>query len=265
MFNDYGPTWKFWATLIGGIFIVILFFVLSPFGVVNAGERGVRTRFGAVTGEVLGEGLYWRIPLVESVKKLDVRVQKEEAEADAASKDLQTVSAKVAVNFNVEPRSVAKLYQEVGIRYKENLIAPALQETLKSSTAKFTAEELITKREEVKNVVVISLRDKLAKFGIVVVDFNIVNFDFSKSFNEAIESKVSAEQNALASKNKLEQVKYEAEQEIARAKGKAESIRVEAQALKDNPEVATLRAIEKWSGNMPTYYGGGTLPFINVK
>jgi regulator of protease activity HflC (stomatin/prohibitin superfamily) len=139
--------------IIGLILGLIAFIIIWPFGIINAGERGVQLRFGAVTGKVLNEGLYFRIPIMESVRIVDVKVQNDQVEASAASKDLQSVSSVVAVNFHVNPERVANLYQDVGAEYKTRLIDPALQESVKASTAKFTAEELITKREEVREEV----------------------------------------------------------------------------------------------------------------
>jgi prohibitin 2 len=247
-----------------GIFAaLILLGIVWPFGTIGAGERGVQLRFGAVTGKVLGEGLYFRIPIMESIRVVDVKVQNDQVEASAASKDLQSVNSIVAVNFHVNPEQVAMLFQGVGEEYKSRLIDPALQESVKASTAKFTAEELITKREEVREEVKRHLKDKLEIRGIIIDDFNIVDFNFSNSFNEAIEAKVTAEQSALAAKNKLEQIKFEAEQAIASAKGRAEALRIESEALKSNPEILELRALEKWDGRLPTVTGG-SVPFVNV-
>lgn len=251
--------------IIGGIVgLVVLVILLSSLGTVGAGERGIKTRFSAVTNKVLGEGLYFKMPFIENVIVVDVKTQKEESDASAASKDLQTVNSKVALNYSVRPDAVAKLYQDVGIDYKIRLIDPAIQESVKASTAKFTAEELITKREEVKEDIKIAITQRLSNNGILVENFSIINFDFSKSFNEAIEAKVTAEQNALAAKNKLAQVQYEAQQAIEAAKGKAEAIRVESQALSSNPAIIQLRAIEKWNGVLPTVTGGN-IPLINIK
>lgn len=246
------------------VFMIIVLIFSFPFGTVGAGERGIQLRFNAVTGKVMNEGLYFRIPFVEKIKTLDVKVQKDQTTASAASKDLQTVSSVVALNFHLQPEKVSEIYQEVGINYKERIIDPAIQEAVKASTAKFTAEELITKREVVREEVKTLLKDKLRDRSINVDEFNIVNFDFSKSFNDAIEAKVTAEQQALAAKNKLEQIKFEAQQSIESAKGKAEAIKIESQALRDNPQVLELRAIEKWSGNLPNVVGNGAVPFINV-
>jgi regulator of protease activity HflC (stomatin/prohibitin superfamily) len=253
--------------LIAGIIILLLlmFLIGSPIGTVGAGERGVQLRFDAVTGNVLGEGLYFRWPLIERVIKLDIKVQKEQVDATAASKDLQTVNSNVALNFHLNPDTVATIYQEVGVDYKTRIIDPTLQEAVKAVSAKFTAEELITRRESVRDEVKVLLHTKLDPRGIVVDEFNIVNFGFSSAFNSAIEAKVTAEQSALAAKNKLEQIKFEADQRIAEALGKAEAIRVESNALRSNPQILELRALEKWDGVLPQVTGAGGTPFINIQ
>lgn len=245
-----------------GLFLLALLW--GSWGTVGAGERGVLLRFSAVQGRIFGEGLYFKLPLVESVLKMDVKMQKEQVEAEAASKDLQTVSSVVALNFHVKPDTVAAIYQDVGPAYKVRIIDPALQEAMKAVTARFTAEELITKREMVRDETKALLREKLDPRGLIVDEFNIVNFTFSRTFSEAIENKVRAEQEALTAKNKLEQVKFEAEQKVAEAKGKAEAIRVEAAALRDNPQVLQLRSLEKWNGVLPSVMGSGSIPFIQV-
>lgn len=250
-------------TIVGGLIIIILL-VNFPLGTVGAGERGIRLRFGAVDGTAIGEGLYFRVPFIEAVKKMDVKVQKYEVDAGAASKDLQTVSSKVALNFHISPESVTTVYKNIGMDYQSRIIVPAVQESVKAATARFTAEELITKREEVREAIKLILKSKLNDEGMIIDEFNIVDFDFSESFNQAIEAKVTAEQNALASKNKLEQIKYEAQQAVESAKGRAEAQKIEGQALQNNPQVLELRAIEKWNGQLPTYMTG-TVPFVNLQ
>ncbi len=237
----------------------------NPFGTVGAGERGILLRFSAVTGKIYNEGLYFRWPFIEQVVLMDIKVQKNQVDATAASKDLQTVHSDVAFNFHISPDRVASIYQEVGIDYNQRIIAPVLQESVKARTAKFTAEELITKRELVRGEAKNALREKLEPRGILVDEFNIVNFAFSSTFNSAIEAKVTAEQSALAARNKLEQIKFEAEQRVAEAKGKAEAIRVESEALRSNPMILELRALEKWDGVLPQVTGSGGAPFINLR
>jgi prohibitin 2 len=254
---------KFLVWLVLGFALLVFLFVLSPFGTIAAGERGIHLRFNALTGKVFGEGLYFRVPFIESVQMLDVKIQKVETIAAAASKDLQTVHSTVALNFHIDPEQVSRIYQEVGLQYRERIIDPSMQEAIKGSTAKFTAEELITKREQVREDIKNQLRTKLKEHDILVDEFNIVNFEFSKIFNEAIEAKVTAEQQALAAKNKLEQIKFEADQKVAEAKGKAEAITIESNALRSNPQILELRALEKWNGVLPQVTSGAT-PFISI-
>lgn len=249
----------------GGFIALFLLLFANPFGTIGAGERGILLRFNAVTGKIYDEGLYFRWPFVERVVTIDIKLQKNQVDATAASKDLQTVHSDVAFNFHINPGKVASIYQEVGIDYNQRIIAPTLQEAVKASTAKFTAEELITKREQVREETKIALRAKLEPRGIMVDEFNIVNFAFSATFNSAIEAKVTAEQSALAARNKLEQIKFEADQRIAEARGKAEAIRVESEALRSNPQILELRALEKWDGVLPQVTGAGGVPFINVQ
>ena len=251
----------FWVILM----IIILF--QFPLGTVGAGEQGVQLRFNAVTGKVLDEGLYFRIPFIEKIKKMDVKIQKVETEADSSSKDLQIVDSTIALNFHVDPVKVADLYREVGVNFGSRIISPAIQESVKAGMAQFTAEELITKRPEVREAIKFALRDKLGIRGIIVDEFNIVNFNFSDSFDAAIEAKVTAEQSALEAKNKLEQIKFEAEQKITTAKAEAEAIRIQAQAItqQGGKDYVNLQAVSKWNGVLPVQMiPGGTVPFINL-
>ncbi|MCH8049069.1 prohibitin family protein [Patescibacteria group bacterium] len=249
-----------------GAFIILLVLIANfPFGTVGAGERGVQLRFGAVTGKVFDEGLYFRIPFVEKIVKMDVKIQKDEVEAPAASKDLQTVRSVVALNYHLDPNEVATVFQEIGLEYNARIIAPSLQEAVKAGTAEFTAEELITKRPEVRERIKVLLIEKLTPRGIILDEFNIVEFEFSATFNEAIEAKVTAEQDALAAQNKLERVKFEALQRIEEAKGKAQAITIESQALRNNPQVLQLRSLEKWDGKLPQFLGSDAIPFINIR
>jgi regulator of protease activity HflC (stomatin/prohibitin superfamily) len=245
--------------------IIVLSIFLGSFTIVKAGQRGVKTRLGVVVG-VLDPGLHFLTPFIDGVTRMDVQTQKEQTEADAASSDLQTVKATVAVNYNLVYDKVGDLYQRIGKNYGPKMIDPAIQEVVKAVTAKYTAEQLITKRAQVTDEIQTQLSTKLALSDIEVTSVSIVNFDFSASFNQAIEAKVTAEQNALASKNKLDQVKYEAEQRIAEAKGEAEAIKIQAAAIQTQGGAAyvSLKTIEKWNGNLPTYMMGNTVPFLNI-
>lgn len=247
----------------GLVATLILFF--STWGTIEAGNRGVVLSMGAVTGEIKGEGMYGKLPFFTDVIQMDVRQKKEQVQTSGASKDLQVVDVVVALNLSLNPDKAAKVYQEIGVNYLDVVVSPALQEAIKAGIAQYTAEELISKREIVREKISRLVAQKLNPIGIRTEALNIVNFNFSRSFNEAIENKVTAEQNALASKNQLEQKKYEAEQAIVTAKGEAEALRVRSIAIAQSPQVLQLEAIKKWNGVLPVTMAGGAVPFLNLK
>ena len=246
------------------IAVIIIFLIFNSVGTVGAGERGILLQFGAVQDTVFNEGLYFKIPFVQSVVIVDIKIKKEEVAVSASSKDLQIVTSKIALNYHLDALRVNKIWQEVGSDYNSRIIDPSIQEAVKSITAKFTAEELITKREDVKDQIKLSLSERLTDRSILVDEFNIIDFSFSPAFNEAIEAKVTAEQLKLKADRDLERIKIEAEQEVAEAQGKAQAIKIEAQALMANAKVVELRWIEKWDGKVPAYWGQAS-PFIGIK
>ena len=246
------------------ILLIVISLLFSCFYIISAGERGVLLTFGKVDLIAKGEGLHFKLPVVQKIIKMDVKTLKYEADLTAASKDLQNVNTKIAINYHIIPESTPEIYRSIGLNYADKIIYPYEQETNKAITSQFTAEELITKRDSVRERMKTELRDKLQERGIIIEEISIVNFAFSPSFSQAIEAKVTAEHSALAAKNKLEQVKYEAQQAIEAASGKAKAIQVEGDALKNNPQVTQLRAIEKWNGILPQVTGGA-IPFINLE
>jgi regulator of protease activity HflC (stomatin/prohibitin superfamily) len=243
--------------------IIVLFF--CSFYVVSAGERAVLITLGNPSDAVITEGLHFKIPIIQSAVVMDIKTQKDEVEATSASKDLQTVNAKIAVNYHLDSNSAPRIYKEVGIDYVNRILSPAIQESTKASTAQYTAEELITKREQVRETIKQLLIDKMSQRGIVIEDVLITNFDFSESFNAAIEAKVTAEQNALKEYNQLKAVEYQAQQRITQAEGEAQAIRIQAEAItsQGGKEYVQLQAINKWNGVLPAVTGGA-IPFLNL-
>lgn len=253
--------------IIGAILVFFLF--LNPWVQIGAGERGVVLNFGAVQKNVLDEGLHFRVPIMQQIIKVDVKVQKAETDAAAASADLQDVSSTVAINYHIIPDRANIVYQSIGVQFKERIIDPAVLEVVKAVTAKYTAEELITKRPAVSDAMKLSLTERLLEHNIAVDAFSIVGFSFSKIFMEAIESKQTAEQLALKAKRDLDRIKIEAEQTITAAKAEAESLRLQkanisADLIELRKIEANLRAIDKWNGILPQVTGAGAVPFIGV-
>jgi len=252
--------------VIGALLIALL--MLKPWAQIGAGERGVVLNFGAVKETVLNEGLHFRVPVQQQIVILDVKVQKATSIAPAASKDLQDVSSEVVLNFHIIPDRANKLYQSLGIHFKERIIDPAIQEVVKAVTAEYTAEELITKRPAVSESMRANLQQRLLPHDIAVDAFSIVSFSFSPVFTEAIEAKQTAEQHALKAARDLDRIKIEAEQKITAARAEAESLRLQrANISRDLLELrkieANLKAIEKWNGILPNV-NSGAMPFIDV-
>ncbi len=250
--------------IIGAVIVFVLFNMLSPFVMIGAGERGVVLKWSAVQDRILDEGIHFRIPLVESIVIIDVKTQKIEVEAPSFSKDLQNVDTKIALNYHADPKYVNKLLQEIGQDYESRVISPAIQESVKSASAQFTAGELVSERAKVKDEIKKILVDRLNPRFIIVDDFSIINFDFSDAFEKAIEEKQVAQQRALQSENELKRVQIEAEQRIAQAKAEAEAIRIQTEALQQNQNLVKLEAVKRWDGKLPQYMMGNSVPFIDI-
>ncbi len=255
------------------LWIVSIIFIFGTMGTIGPGNRGVVVRMGSVTDRILDEGLYFVLPFVDDVEVMTVQIQKEQDKAAASSKDLQSVATEVTLNYRLEANRVNSIYQDLRKDYIPRIIDPSIQESVKAVTAKYTAEELITKRAEVRQAIAAALGERVSPHGIQVVEVAITDFAFSATFNQSIEAKVEAEQNALKAENVLEQVKFEAQQEIERGKAEAEKLRLQKQEI--TPALIRLREvenqtrwIEKWNGVMPTFMmdsdGAGPVPLVQL-
>ena len=237
-----------------------------------AGHSGVVMTLGKVSDQVLAEGFHFKAPFVQQVEMISNKIQKKEVAANAVSKDLQTVNSNVAVNFRVSNASSASVFQNIGRGYEDVVLLPAVQESMKSVSAKYTAEELITKREAVSEETKDTLESKVQEYGIIIEKFNIVNFDFTDEFNAAIEAKQVAEQNLLKTKTEQEQAlviaKTEAEKKVLTAQAEADAIKVKAQAQAEanrqlsaslNATLVEYQKVQKWDGKLPTATGGSAI------
>lgn len=252
--------------LLGSLIIVLIFVVIffaKAFTTIDAGHRGVITHFGSVQmGKVQTEGIVWLNPISSSMTHYDVRTKKILDTSSASSKDLQSISTTIALNYKLKANSVDSLHQKIGRDYESIKIEPAIHESVKSITAKFTAEELIKLRPKVKRDIFNYLKSRLDKYYIIVEDLSIQDFKFSPKFNQAIERKQIAEQTAKTAKNELETIKMKAKQREAQANGEANAklalAKAEAEAnllLQKSltPTIIELKRIEKWNGKLPVY------------
>jgi len=269
--NEMSPKLIVGLILTGFLGLVGLGVVFGSYVTVPAGQRAViYSSFHGVEMQALGEGFHWKVPFFDTANFISVQVQKTEYDTAAASKDLQNVQTKVAVNFHVTPEVTPKLFQNYGADIVDNVIHPAVNETVKAVMAQYPAEELITKREEVKVKIETALANGLAKANITVDNVYITNFQFSKDYSDAIEAKQVAQQQVLKSEQDLQRVRVEAEQKIAQAQAEAKSLGLQRDIITPNlihlREIEALtKAIEKWDGKMPnTMVGSGTSTLLNL-
>lgn len=251
---------NFYLATIVALVVFLVGLALASFTQVKASNVGVVTQFGEVMPETLSEGPHFVRPW-DVITSVFVGLDVTKAEhAQAASKDLQTVHTDLVANFRVDPLKAKALFEkDPSLNYVGNYVNPAIFEVFKAVVARYTAEELVTKRNEVSDAIVMALRAKLGQYGLIVQDINITNFQFSKAFDDAIEAKVTASQNAEKASRDLQRVQFEAEQKVAQAKGEAESIRIQSEAIQQNGGEAYLRmkTIERWNGALPQYTGAG--------
>ncbi len=252
------------------VVIAVVFVLGGALGTVGAGQRGVLLRFQAPTGDIKEEGLYYKIPFVEQVVLMSTQIQKYTAPATSSSKDLQVVSTEVTLNYQLNASSVTEIYTDLRQDYEGRIIQPYIQEAVKSTTANYDAEELITQRPKVKDELQDLMAIRLKPLGIDVVQLSITDFQFSPAFQDSIEAKVRAVQQALEAENALKRVEFEAQQEITRAKAEAEGLRLQKQQI--TAQLLELRqievqrtAVEKWNGVMPgVVTSGGPVPMLDV-
>lgn len=267
---------------------VVALIATAGYKQVDAGHRGVLLEFGGVATMVSqSEGMHIVVPFMQDMVQMPIQIQKYISTADSASKDLQTVTTEITVNYQPNPEAIPKLYKEIGISYESRVIDPAVEEVVKQVTANYNAEELITKRPEVKSLITGAITDRLLAYDIIVREISITDFKFSATFAAAIEAKVEVDQNAQKAEALIIQKEAEAKQKEATAIGdklariqiaegikqeailiaegkalaieieavaEAEALRILAAAIKANPDLLKLKTIEQWSGLLPSTY-----------
>lgn len=221
--------------------------ILCSFTTIKSGEIGLKVRFGKIIDSSLKEGFNIKIPYVEKIAKVNIKVQKSELSVESSTKDLQIINTTIAVNYRVDSSKASNLYRTVGNAYEEIVLQPAIKESIKSAMAQYNAEEITVNRADVSKNCLKTLQDKITKYGIIVEDFNLTDFSFTEEYTKAIEEKQVAEQN-------LEKSKLESEKKLV----EAEATNRANELLKQNvtEEVLLKQFIEKWDGKLPTVTGG---------
>lgn len=259
------PVWKFkWKSLLCLLCLMINLF--NCFTTISTGEVGLKIRFGKIVDVINQEGIIFKSP-IESVKKIDIKVQKYENEAplETSTKDMQIVNnVKISINYQIDGKRAEDLYRKVGSNYEETILEPAIQEIVKGTISKYTSQELVVKREEISQNISDELNKKINDYGITCVNTNIKNFDFSNAYNDAIEQQAVAERNVEKAKQELEKAKIESEKKLIEAEATKKANDMLKQSLTD--EVIAKQFIEKWDGKLPTTYAGDDiLSIFNIK
>ena len=251
------------------IALVLLVVALNSFTVVEAGHTGVVVTLGSVQEGVLQEGLHAKIPFIQQIVKIDNRIRKLEVQTEAFSKDLQSVQTTLAINYRVDTAKSNSIYKNIGADYESVLVTPAVNEVLKAITATYTAEQSVTNRVLISEGLVNGLNEKLNAIGLYITDVNIIDFDFSDAFINAIEEKQVAQQQLLKAETEkqtaITNAQAAAETVKIAAQAEAESVKIRAEAEAEandrlneslTENVLENKKIEKWNGELPRVSGG---------
>lgn len=239
------------------VIVIALIIAMNSVTTIPTGFVGVKTRFGKVQEDVIQEGLNLKVPFIEKIVKIDCKTKKVETTAAGSTKDMQNVSTSIALNYNVNKETANNLYREIGLDFENIIISPAIQESIKSTLAQYTAEELITKRSDVSNEIQNSLIEKIEDKGFIITEFNLVNIDFSEEYDKAIETKAVRQQEVETAKAELEKQKIQNEKEISEAQKDAQVMALQNSQITENTlklkELENEKAmIDKWNGATPT-------------
>lgn len=234
------------------------------FEIVDTGHRGIETNLGKVVSESLPEGLYFYNPITSNIVEMDTRTLSYEAETEAYTKDLQQANIAFKINYNLEKTKVHLVYQEVGEDWEEKLVPQVVIGSLKEVIGKWTAEELISNRDKVLIAVTERTKKNLASQNVNVTNVELTNIAYSTAFENAIEAKVTAIQEAVKAQNQTKRIEEEAKQKVISAKAEAESMQIRSAALSQNKSLVEYEAVQKWNGVLPQYVLGNSTPFINL-
>lgn len=242
----------------------VLITIYLSYNQVEEGTRGIKKIWGKVDAEAMTPGIYFINPISTTVIKMSVKEEKLEIETNAYTKDTQTVKVKFAVAYYPEADLIPKIYSNFGYEWENKVIEPAILGSLKDSIGQYIADELVSKRELVKNQAESEVKKSLKSRSVIVTRLDILNLDFDNAYEQAVEAKVVAVQEAERSKNRTVQIKEESQQKIISAQGEAESMKIRSQALSQNKSLVEYEAVQKWNGVLPVYMMGNSVPFINL-
>ena len=255
---------EFAVPLVAILLIIVFIVICNPIAIVGVGERGVKVTLGKVSPTSYTEGIHFVTPFISHIKNMNVKTQKHNVSTSVYTKDIQQAEINYVLNYNLQPENAHRMYREVGTNYLETVVNPVVEGTIKDVIGKWNAQDLVANREKATQEILVKLQDHLAPRYINVTDFQMTSIAYSGVFEKAIESKVTAEQEALRAKNKTVQIQEEAKQKLISAEAEAKSMSIRANALTQNKALVEYEAVQKWDGKMPEYMLGNSMPFINI-
>ena len=253
------------ATAVIVVLFILFLIVFQPMTIVGVGERGVKVTLGQTSPVALEEGVHFVMPFISTVKKMNVKTVKSNIATMAQSKDIQQARIVYVVNYNLQPENAPKMWRTVGRDYVSVVVMPTVEGIVKDTIGKWNAQDIVANREKVASEVLFKLNEKLGPKYINVSDFQITEIQYSQAFEQAIESKVTAEQEALKAKNKTVQVQEKKKKKIIASEAEAKSMAIRAQALTQNKNLVEYEAVQKWDGKLPQYMMGNSVPFVHLK
>ena len=246
------------------ILTIVFIMFANPLAIVGVGERGVKVTLGRVSPQSFSEGVHFVTPFISKIKVMNVKTQKVNISTEVYTKDIQQAKISYVVNFNLQPENAYKMYRQVGMNYVDTILMPAVEGIIKDVVGKWNAQDLVANRASATKEILNKIQTQMKVRYVNVTSFQIIDIDYSDVFERAIESKVTAEQDALKAKNKTLQVQEEAKQKLISAQAEAQSMKIRATALSQNKALVEYEAVKKWDGKLPEYMLGNSIPFINL-
>jgi len=254
------------SSLILAIVVLTILFIVfcNPIAIVGVGERGVKVTLGRVSPQSYSEGIHLVTPFISKIKVMNVKTQKANITTEVYTKDIQQAKISYVVNYNLMPQHAHEMYRNVGMNYLETILMPVVEGNIKDVIGRWNAQDLVANRALATSDILKKLQTQLKDRYINITGFQIIDINYSAVFEKAIESKVTAEQEALKAKNKTVQVEEEAKQKLISAEAEAKSMKIRATALTQNKALVEYEAVQKWDGKLPEYLMGSSIPFINL-
>lgn len=250
-----------------GYGIVALILIFGSFFTVPEGQKALITTFGKASDHIYGAGMHLKLPLIQSVKRFDVKTIRADYTTETYTKDIQTAKIRVSYSYNLIANDIVATYKEYGNDWQERILYPNLEQAVKAEVGTWNADTMVANRDKVAENILTSLKGRMIShnYPVSITNFQMINIDYSNQFEQAIEKKVIAEQAALEEANITKQVEQRAKQKVVDAKAEAESMRIRANALAQNPKLVSYEAVQKWDGKLPQIMAGNSTPILDLR